>query len=208
MKNSENKHIDPRAQSVLDYWFGNLDLTDLYFKEKTPFWFVGGPKVDAEIRKKFASLLALAVRGRLRHWQKTPKGCLALIILLDQFSLNLHREKPASYIQSRQAIPITNRMIRLGMDWTLTPAERVFVYLPLEHSEKLEDQEKSVALFRDLARSAPKAYRKTANGFLDYAVRHYRVVKKFGRFPDRNEVFGRVSTSAELRFLVSDQAPF
>ena len=106
--------LHPSAQSVLDYWFGDLDLTSPYFKERGPFWFMGGPRVDAEIRRKFGPLLALAVRGRLGSWQKTPKGCLALIILLDQFSLNLYREKPTSYIQSRQAIPITNRMIRLG----------------------------------------------------------------------------------------------
>lgn len=208
MKDSLIKTIDPRAQSVLDYWFGDLNLTDRYFKERSSLWFMGGPKVDIEIRRKFGVLLDLAVRGQLREWQKTPKGCLALIILLDQFSLNLYREKPASYIQSSQAIPIANRMIQSGMAWTLTPAEMVFVYLPLEHSEKLSDQVKSVALFRDLAKGAPKAYRKATDEFLDYAIRHFRVVKRFGRFPDRNAVFGRASTPAEVKFLASDQAPF
>lgn len=210
MKKCRNKkpHLDPRAQSVLDYWFGDLNQSPAYLKARVPFWFVGGERVDAEIRRKFGALLKLAVQGKLDGWKKTPRGALALIVLLDQFSLNLHREKPESYDQSELAIPIANHVLRNGWDWTYTPVEKVFAYLPLEHSEKLSDQKKSVALFRALARSAPKAYRTTAESFLDYAVRHYVVVKRYGRFPDRNEVFGRKSTPAELRFLASDQAPF
>lgn len=200
--------LDPRAQSVLEYWFRDFDYTAEFLRKQVPFWFMGGPKVDEEIRRKFSGLLRQAARGKLKAWQETPKGCLALIVLLDQFSLNLHREKPESYLQSKMAIPLADRMVRKGWDWTLTPLERVFVYLPYEHSEKLSDQVRAVALFRALARGAPKIYQEMMDVFLDYAIRHYRVVKRFGRFPDRNEVFGRPSTRRELAFLASDQAPF
>jgi uncharacterized protein (DUF924 family) len=193
---------------VLDYWFGDLDHTPRYFSERNRLWFGGGEQVDGEIRERFAGDLRLAVEGRLADWEATPRGSLALIVLLDQFSLNLYREQPPSYLQSALAIPLTGRLVEQGLIWTLTPAERVFAYLPLEHSEKLEDQDRSVALFEDLARAAPPSLRSAMLSYLDYAERHRRVVQRFGRFPDRNEVFGRQSTPEELRFLASDEAPF
>ncbi len=199
---------DPRARAVLDYWFGDLDHTPRYFSERNRLWFGGGEEVDGYIRRTFEADVDSAVAGRLRSWAETPRGSLALIVLLDQFSLNLYREQPRSYEQSALAIPIAERLIDGGLSWTLTPAERLFVYLPLEHSEKLEHQERSVALFEELAGGAPAALRPALRGHLDYAVRHWRVVRRFGRFPDRNEVFGRPSTPEELAFLASDAAPF
>lgn len=199
---------DPRAKVVLDYWFGDLDHTPRYFAERNRLWFGGGEEVDGHIRSHFERDLTLAVSGRLESWETTPRGGLALIVLLDQFSLNLYREQPQSYDQSALAIPVTRRLLHSALDWTLTPAERVFAYLPLEHSEKLEDQERSVALFEALAQGAPATLRQPMEGYLDYAVRHWRVVQRFGRFPDRNEVFGRPSSPEELAFLASDEAPF
>jgi uncharacterized protein (DUF924 family) len=200
--------VDSRAKSILDYWFGDLDHTPEYFAQRNRLWFGGGDVVDGHIRRHFESDLKLGVDGRLEAWQATPRGSLALIVLLDQFSLNLYREKSQSYTQSALALPITESLVREDLTRTLTPAERVFVYLPLEHSENLADQERSVALFEELARDAPSALREVMTGYLDYAERHHRVVARFGRFPDRNDVFGRESTPEELAFLASDEAPF
>ncbi len=199
---------DFRARAVLDYWFGDLDHTARYFDERNRLWFGGGQEVDDQIRERFGRDLQAAVDGRLESWRGTPRGSLALIVLLDQFSLNLHREQPRSYLQSEKAIPVTRQLVDQGLTFTLTPAERVFVYLPLEHSEKLADQERSVGLFEELARGAPATLRPAMDGYHDYAVRHWRVVARFGRFPDRNEVFGRPSSPEELEFLASDAAPF
>jgi uncharacterized protein (DUF924 family) len=200
--------MDKRAKTILDYWFGDLDQSPEYFAQRMPFWFNGGKKVDATIRRRFGQDLKAAVRGDFRHWERSPREALALIVLLDQFSLNLYREKPQSYDQSRLALPIARRLIQKRMHRLLTPVERCFVYLPFEHSENLKDQATSVALFTELWREAPAYAKKEFAGTLDYAKRHARVVRKYGRFPDRNDVYGRENTPSEDRFLASDQAPF
>jgi uncharacterized protein (DUF924 family) len=199
---------DPRARAVLDYWFGDLDHTRAYFRERNRLWFGGAPETDDFIRASFEADLIEAAAGHLAAWSDTPRGSLALIVLLDQFSLNLYREEPRSYDQSALAIPLARKLVDTGLEHTLTPAERVFVYLPFEHSEALPDQELSVALYRRLAKESPPALTEIMTYYLDYAIRHHRVVARFGRFPDRNEVHGRPSTPEELQFLDSKDAPF
>ncbi len=200
--------LDPRAKAVLEYWFGDLDHTPAYFAERNRLWFGGGGEVDEFIRKTFEKDLLQAVDGKLDAWRKTPRGAMALIILLDQFSLQLYREQPKSYRQSELALPIAREVIAQGWECLLTPAERTFLYLPFEHSEKLEDQDFCVLKYSELATLAPSDLREEFMGALEWAVRHQRVVKKYGRFPDRNEVFGRKNTPEEEAFLASDEAPF
>jgi len=200
--------LDPRAAAVLDYWFGDLDQTPKYFARRNTLWFGADPRVDEYIRQTFEADIDDAVAGKLRSWEETPKGCLALIVLLDQFSLQLYREQPRSYEQAALAVPLAERAIERGWEWVLTPAERAFLYLPFEHAEDLARQERSVALFASLVPGAPHDLRKVMEDYHHWAVRHQRVVVRFGRFPDRNEVFGRPSTPEELAFLASDEAPF
>lgn len=200
--------LDPRAQAVLEYWFGDLDQTSEYFEERNSLWFGGTAEIDEYIHANFAKDLELAALGKLTEWEKSPKGSLALIVLLDQFSLNIHREKPKSYLQSAMAIPIAERAIERGWEFVLTPAERIFLYLPFEHGESLAHQERSITLFKTLTGQGPPALREMMDFYLDFARRHHRVVAKYGRFPDRNEVFGRESSLAEKEFLASDEAPF
>jgi uncharacterized protein (DUF924 family) len=200
--------MNPRAKLVLDYWFGNLDHTPEYFKSRNKLWFMGGDTVDTQIREQFERDVIDAVEGRYDTWLETPKEALALIILLDQFSLNLYREQPRSYEQSAMAIPIAKRVIANGWEYMLTPAEKVFLYLPLEHSEDLKDQMASIERFKALVAGAPAELKSVMDGYLDYAFRHWRVVAKYGRFPDRNEVYGRENRPEEVDFLASDEAPF
>ena len=200
--------MDSRAAAVLDYWFGDLDQTPAYFRARNRLWFGASAKTDAEVREKFSTDRDRAVAGEYNAWKETPKGALALIILLDQFSLQLYREKPESYAGCALAVPIARHVIDSGWEWVLTPAERAFLYLPFEHSENIPDQEYSVRRFESLARDVPTPFKPQAESVLDYARRHARVVKRFGRFPDRNEVYGRTSTAEELAFLASDEAPF
>ncbi len=200
--------LAPRAAAVLDYWFGDLDQTPKYFARRNTLWFGGDKRVDEQVRQSFESDLEDAVAGRLGSWDETPKGTLALIVLLDQFSLQLYREEPRSYEQAALAVPIAERALSRGWDWALTPAERVFLYLPFEHAEDLAHQDRSVELFDSLSRGAPPELRAVMADYHHWAVRHRRVVARFGRFPDRNEVFGRPSTAEELAFLASDEAPF
>lgn len=195
-------------KALLDYWFGDLDHTPAYFKARNKLWFMGGTEVDAEITKLFGAHLDRAARGELDAWASTPKGLLALIVLLDQISLGAHRDQREGFLLSERSLPLAHSMVNRGWHETLSPAERIFVYLPFEHSELLADQERSVGLFTTLALAAPPELKKIFQGNLDYALRHRRVVQRFGRFPHRNSALERNSTEEEVAFLHSNEAPF
>jgi uncharacterized protein (DUF924 family) len=178
---------------VLSFWFAEGPDT---FREA---WFKRDDAFDAEIRDRFAGLSAAAATDALSHWRETSAGVLALAILLDQFPRNLHRGRAEAFA----ADPIIRHVAReavLGrrIDLGLTPTQRIFLYLPFEHSEAMEDQDLSVALFEGL-RDDPRMAR--PDGTIDYAWRHRAVIARFGRFPHRNAALGRESTAAEQAWL-------
>jgi uncharacterized protein (DUF924 family) len=199
---------------IYTYWFGDLKEDAAYFKKRNALWFGGTPEIDADIRAKFGKTLESAVidgktiAPEFKKWTETPKGALALIVLLDQFSLNLYREEPQSYLNSELVISVAKDVILRGWAEKFTVSEKLFLYLPLEHAENIPDQELSVSLFERMEKEAKGDAKGPAGFYLDYARRHARVVKKYGRFPDRNPVFGRTSTPEEAAFLASDEAPF
>ena len=197
-----------RYEEILHYWFGTRENTDAYYQDRLKLWFAGGPSTDAYIRKHFEKDIIQAAEGKLSIWEKSPRSCLALIILLDQFSLNIYRDQPRSFEQSSLAIPVSLRAIQLGLDERVSFVERVFIYLPLEHAEDLELQKQSVQQFKKLVKSAAGNEKKWMENFLDYAVKHWAVVERFGRFPDRNEMFKRESTPAEKEYLTQGGPPF
>lgn len=181
---------DPQA--ILDYWFG--DGTDPARRQRE-LWFAGSARVDADVRGRFLPEVEQAERGALNHWRQSPAACLALIVLLDQFPLMIFRGEARGYRDGDLAIPVARHLVERGFDADYTPSQRLFAYLPFEHSEDLADQERALQLFgniRDLPGMA-SAY--------DYAVMHWQVVKRFGRFPHRNEALGRISTPEEIEFL-------
>ncbi|MDR3607839.1 MAG: DUF924 domain-containing protein [Oligoflexia bacterium] len=202
-----------RPDEILEYWFGadpkeQTWNSKLYFKARIPLWFDANPAVDAEIRERFGADVEQAARGNLEHWREDPRGALALTLLLDQFSMNIHRGAARSFLQSTMAVPIAREAIERGFDQKVGHAERVFFYLPFEHAEELGLQEKSMELFNRLLQDVPPQLRETFDIFLDYAIRHHDVIRQFGRFPERNAVFGRVPTPAESRFLEQGGSPF
>lgn len=199
LKPSENE--GGRYQSVLDYWFGSPQDVKPYFEKRQRLWFGGGTKVDDYIRKHFEGDVTQAAKGKLKNWEKAPESCAALIVLLDQFSLNLYREQAKSYEQSEMAIPIALRAIKRGFDKKVSLPLRIFYYMPFMHSEALKYQNMCVKAFTSLAREVPKSLQESIDGFRHYAVIHRDIVKKFGRFPGRNEAFGRVSSTLELKYL-------
>jgi uncharacterized protein (DUF924 family) len=179
-------------QTVLDYWFG--DGSDAARRQRE-LWFAGSAEVDADVRERFLPEVTRAERGEFDHWRETPRACLALIILLDQFPVMMFRGEARGYRDGDLALPVARHLVEHGFDQGYTQSEKLFAYLPFEHSEDLADQEKALELFgkvRDLPGMA-MAY--------DYAVKHWEVVKRFGRFPHRNEAFGRISTPEEIEFL-------
>lgn len=183
--------LDPRAQQVLDYWFGPRESWGRF----RPQWFGGGPEVDAEIASRFAAVHAQACAGACDDWQDAPLGALALVVVLDQFSRNLGRGTAAAFAADEAARVVADAAIARGFDEALVPLHRWFLYLPFEHAEDLAAQQRAVALFRALPDHEGKA-----NG-VDYAVRHHDVIARFGRFPHRNAILGRASTPEETRWL-------
>lgn len=190
-----------RAEQILEFWFGKPVVGEPVPSERRRLWFGGEPETDRLIREKFAVDLDRAQRGEFRHWSRTPRGALALIIVFDQFPRNIHRGTPLAYACDGRALTLCLAGLDAAQDRSLAVAEKAFFYLPLEHAEDLEAQRRSVALFSALRDQAPPALAELCEGFFDYAVRHQRIIERFGRFPHRNAVLGRSSSPAEIAFL-------
>jgi uncharacterized protein (DUF924 family) len=187
--------------AVLDFWFGAPGpAADVAARQRT-LWFAKSAANDRIVTTRFAETLVAAGKGELDGWAATPRGRLALIVVLDQFPHHVHRDHGQSFAYDAQSLVLAMEMIRRGEDAQLTPLERVFVYLPLEHAESIEMQNRSVALYEKLATETPAAERQLFDGFLNYARKHRDVVARFGRFPHRNELLGRISTPEEIEFL-------
>jgi uncharacterized protein (DUF924 family) len=181
------------AQRLLGFWFADGPDT---FRQA---WFVKDEAFDAACREGFGTLVVPAREGRLDDWAATPKGVLALMLLLDQFPRNLFRGSAEAFVADAHARAVARRaVLHDRFDLALTPVERLFLYLPFEHGEAMEDQDLCVALcegMRDIpAMRAPGA-------IIDYAWRHRAVIQRFGRFPHRNAALGRASTPAEQAWL-------
>jgi uncharacterized protein (DUF924 family) len=161
-------------------------------------WFVRDADFDAELGRRFSALLAKATRGELAHWADTPDGALALTILLDQLSRNIHRDTPEAFAADPLALATAKTAIAQGFDLRVAPDRRLFFYLPFEHAEDLADQDQGVALFEALGVAE----------WLDYMRRHREIIARFGRFPHRNDILGRNSTAEEIEFLKQPGSSF
>lgn len=192
---------------ILDFWFGHLTEPDVIPKEKAAFWFTPDPKVDEEIKTKFAKDLERAKDGKLEHWSESPRGCLALILLLDQIPRNIFRGKSEAFAYDRLAQKTCLEGLAKGFDEDLYPVHRAFFYMPLEHSEDRQLQEASVYRFGKLNEIAGAKIKQEAESFYSYAVEHKQIIEKFGRFPHRNRLLGRENTEAEEKFLNSPELP-
>ncbi len=180
--------------SVLEFWFENDP------SERRKKWFEKNPEFDTECAA-FTAAIRDARAGGYDQWAETPKGALALIILMDQLSRNIFRGSAEAFATDAHAREIARGMIARGFDRALTPFERMFVYLPFEHAETLHDQDESIRLFESLG-DAP------GPNTIDYARRHRDVIREFGRFPHRNAALGRVNTEAETEYLARPGAGF
>ncbi len=197
----DDSPIGEDARRVLEFWFGApgsaLDNVD------RPEWFRKDPAFDAEIRDAFGGLIEQGLRGELEAWAVSPRGALAEIIVLDQFTRNALRDTPRAFAGDPRALAAAGAMVGTRQDELLPALQRAFVYLPFQHAEGLEKQQESLRLYTKLAAEAPQ----TATS-LDYAQRHLAVIERFGRFPHRNEILGRHSTAEELEFLAQPGSRF
>jgi uncharacterized protein (DUF924 family) len=188
----------PRAAGVLLFWFGPPGERGKPQKR----WFVKSEAFDREIRERFLSLYEEAAAGMVAHLTGSAADCLALILLLDQFPRNMFRGTPRAFASDPLALETARYAVAQGFDRAMLPVERMFVYLPFEHSEALADQLRSCELTRPL-----DAYPET-NDVYRYAVLHRDIIQRFGRFPHRNAILGRTSTPEELEFLSGPGSSF
>lgn len=170
---------------VLDYWFS---------EKSKQFWFASTPQVDNEIKVRFESVWEKAAEGEYSQWRETADGSVALIVILDQLPLNMFRSDPKAFQTESMAVEVALNAINNGFDEELNDEKLLFLFMPLMHSENIDHQNLQVYLFDKY------------NFNLEFSKHHRDLVKKFGRFPHRNEILGRMSTMEELDYLLSDNA--
>jgi len=174
-----------QADEVLEFWFG----------QDRKAWFEKNADFDEEIRRRFLSDYELGAAGMLASWKQAPASALALVVLLDQFPRNMFRDSARAFAADPLARDAARAIRNRGWDQAMTPDQRMFIYLPFEHSESLEDQELSLRLFAD-------------NPNYEWARRHWEIIRRFGRFPHRNAALGRASTPEEMEFLMQPGSSF
>jgi len=187
---------------LLDYWF-DVDPADAAaLTAQNRRWFASTPDDDRVLAERFGARARAAAAGELDSWSGSPQGRLALILLLDQLPRNLHRGTADAFAQDPKALALSLGGIELDMHESLSPLERIFFQMPLQHAESLPVQELSVHLFGGMrALAAPGPLADLLQNVADYAVKHRDIVARFGRFPHRNRILGRDSTDEELAFL-------
>ena len=201
------------ARSVRDFWFGPRQLPADELNRRIRFWFGDGSsqlrqRRDEEIRRRFGELLERAASGQLAAWADGPRRRLSLILLLVQFPRNIFRGTVRAFAYDAQALGLTLSGMQSAADAALGVVERIFFYMPLQHSESREVQDESVAAYRRLHSEAPEELSCLFSSALRSAENHRAIVEQFGRFPYRNRVLGRTSTAEENEWLRRGGASF
>lgn len=185
--------------TIISFWFEELKPKD---------WFKGGQSVDDAIRDRFEQSIDPIYTGQHDDWLDSPVGRLAAIIALDQFPRNLYRSEARSFAYDDKALALSREGVKNGVDLKLEPIQRVFFYLPLEHSEEMQDQDLSVERFASLVLCVPHEERGTFRNYLSYAWAHYEIIKQWGRYPHRNDILGREASPQEVEFLKQPGSSF
>ncbi len=189
---SQNAGLD--AEKVLLFWFADEPGSrESMFQSR---WFFPTSEFDRLCTTRFLASYEDAAHGRLEDWKNDPRSCLALVLLLDQFPRNMFRGTARAFATDAKARELTRHAVSAGFDRALSPMMRMFLYLPLEHSENLNDQLESVRLTSELV-----SENRDCTEILQHAEQHLEVFRRFGRFPGRNDALGRQSTQEEMNFL-------
>ena len=185
---------------VLAFWFGSEGEPG--YGEFRSQWFQKDEAFDREVADRFGDLYERAAAGELDAWREEAEGCLALVIVLDQFPRNMFRGDARTHATDGKALEVAKYAIERALDRELPAFQRMFLYMPFMHAETVEDQRRSVQLFGGLA-GEPGAPDVT-----EYAVGHKKIVERFGRFPHRNALLGRETTPEEAEFLTQPGSSF
>jgi uncharacterized protein (DUF924 family) len=197
-----------QIDELLEYWFGDTTKDPSKIAGRMGFWFGSDPERDARIRDRWADLVTAAAEGKLDSWTRTPRGRLAVLLLMDQFRRNIFRGTPEAFRRDGRARYLMRDGVSRMMDIQLTPVERAFFYMPLQHSESLDDQELGVDRYLQVEREVASEHKPIFADFRKYAQRHRDIIARFGRFPHRNAILGRLDTPEEKAWLASGGETF
>lgn len=199
---------DEAIRKVLEFWFSAAELDAPQIDSRMERWFGSDQALDERIRTEFGALLERALAGDLDGWAATAEGRLALILLLDQFCRNIHRGSAMAFAGDRRALKLCIEG-SMGNEYrTLSPVQRVFFFMPLQHAESAAVQDKSVRIYNALAEGVSDTLRETFLTFAQFAELHRDIVARFGRFPHRNRVLGRSNTPEEESYLAAEAPRF
>ena len=197
-----------RIDEILSFWFKEQELSAPQIDRRMDTWFSEDPVFDHEIEKEFLRDIERASNGELNYWADEPRGRLALILLIDQFRRNIYRNTAKAFSKDKIALKLCVEGAMEKKDKGLTPIQKVFFYMPLQHAESAKVQAKSVELFTRLAESVSPTYRETLLTIAQFAELHRDIIDQFGRFPHRNELLGRENTPEEDEYLAGDSPDF
>ncbi len=202
------------AREVNRFWFGPAPLGAHTVRDRQSLWFggvSGTPQqaaIDQMIRERFGALMQRAADGALKAWAASPHRRLALILLLDQLPRNAYRGTARAFASDAPALELALSGIQAAADAALSPLERLFLCVPLQHAERLDVQEESVAAFRRLLEESPSELRPFFADARASAERHHAIIRRFGRFPHRNAALGRADTPEEAEYLIDPTERF
>lgn len=197
-----------RIDAILAFWFQEQTLTTPQIDSRMEIWFGDDAVFDHEIEKAFGGDVEMASDGKLDHWAHKPRGLLALILLLDQFRRNIHRGTAEAFAKDKAALKLCVEGAMEKRDQELSPIERVFFYMPLQHSESRKVQSKAVDIFERLAAAVVATHKETFATIAQFAELHRDIIELFGRFPHRNQVLNRRNTLQEDEYLAGDSPNF
>jgi len=203
-----NDEDQQRIEAILSFWFKEHELSAPQIDHRMEIWFSEDPVFDHEIEKCFANDVESASEGRLDHWAVDPHGRLALIILIDQFRRNIYRGTAEAFSKDKLALKLCVEGAMEKKDQGLTPIQRVFFYMPLQHAESRKVQAKAVELYNRLAETVSATHRETFLTVAQFAELHKDIIDQFGRFPHRNAMLQRENTAEESEYLAGDSPDF
>lgn len=195
-------------EDILTFWLGPLDAAGFSSADASAVWFRKDEAFDRRVAQQFGKLHEELARGEHAQWLTTPRGRLASVIVLDQFSRNMFRGTPKMFDADPIALAQAQQGIERGDERALAPQERVFLYMPLMHAEDLAAQEACITSFQRLESEVDESKKASIQNNVRFAIAHRDIVARFGRFPHRNEVLGRTSTADEIAFLKTEGSSF
>ena len=193
-------------RQVLDFWFQERTHDSPQIDGRMARWLDADPELDQEIKQKFGDLVKQATKGGLEDWEESAEGRLALILLLDQFARRIHPRKTALYRGDQRALELCANGASSGLFRKLSPEQRIFFFMPLQHAESIKIQQTSVKIYNSLVEKVSDTMKETFETFAQFAELHHDIIAEFGRFPHRNKLLGRKNTEAEKAYLAAETA--